>query len=593
MSVTIPSTLDNKIDTNNFDEFFNLIRQDLDNDEDYSNDFLSNLYSNSNGYYYYNTNPIIYKKLTSKLTHEIPSMIKSYVRKSLEWKSFAGIFHNLSNYVYITVDSTLFLWNYHNGKCKEYTIQNNQIITSVSLVKPAKGIFHEKISYLLIISTPIEIRILGCVFDYNNYLDGDLSLYETQFNISTDNVVILKIIGMNSTGRILCGKDGCVYELNFNSYSNNFLKRIFCSSNHDKNNVSDMITTNTNDTTTINPRSSKKRSMNHQKSYATKIRKLNHSHSLLRSMLPSFLFGNSNEPVIDIVIDQTRTPKLLYSLSINIKTKQNKITVWSLGTNGYQMNLKYTKHNIIKEIISKHISSSHMNTFYNNNSSVANTSTTSHTSSAMKLKNIKIINLYIIPRDQSELIHLIAITNHGYRIYFTYRHHILSIKFVRLCPPYINIDDTTHKLYLPDYKVDYSPRNITSSYYNKGVLLLADNRTERGDTLISIVSNDFDVNKKQNMNLTVAGLNNSKRTTNEVTRHTAVVNTRVSTSSNSNSTTYKPELLSELVQTFGAIDSSANQTYHMGRIQDICEKPYQLMDNQYASFFMLNILINH
>lgn len=156
----------------------------------------------------------------------------------------------------------------------------DQIILSVGLVKPKPGIFKDYVQFLLILATPVEVQIVAVVFD-----QGELSLLPTNYSISTDGVNMLNICG-SSNGRIfLCGGDGHLYEMLYES-KGGFFKR--------------------------------------------KVRKLNHTQNFFGNLMPSFLKWSNDEPIIDISIDTSR--KYLYTLS-----ESSVIDVWYLGSSGDEM----------------------------------------------------------------------------------------------------------------------------------------------------------------------------------------------------------------------------------------------------------------
>ena len=84
---------------------------------------------------------------------------------------------------------------------------------------PLSGIFHEHIKYLLCITTPINIYLLGVNFTQQSSvlqgnIYGTIGLHpEPLFVVATDNVYMTAICG-TSNGRIfLAGKDSSLYEL--------------------------------------------------------------------------------------------------------------------------------------------------------------------------------------------------------------------------------------------------------------------------------------------------------------------------------------------------------------------------------------------
>ena len=81
------------------------------------------------------------------------------------------------------------------------------------------GIFHEHIKYLLCVTTPINIYLLGVNFtQQSSTLQGNaygtIGLHpEPLFVVATDNVYMTAICGTDNGRIFLAGKDSCLYEL--------------------------------------------------------------------------------------------------------------------------------------------------------------------------------------------------------------------------------------------------------------------------------------------------------------------------------------------------------------------------------------------
>ncbi len=78
------------------------------------------------------------------------------------------------------------------------------------------GVFLEQIEYLLVVSTPLEITLLGIAFaepQKKNLPRGSLTIYQTEMSCHADNVNMSSIVG-TKTGRIFMrGNDGQLFEL--------------------------------------------------------------------------------------------------------------------------------------------------------------------------------------------------------------------------------------------------------------------------------------------------------------------------------------------------------------------------------------------
>ena len=97
-----------------------------------------------------------------------------------------------------------------------------------------------------------------------------LLIFAAGFSVPTDNVIMQKVVGLNSNGRIfMCGKDGNLYEFHYQA-QDNWL-------------------------------------------WGKKCRKINHTTSVVSSLIPSFLKFTQEDPIVDVVVDQERS--ILYTLS--------------------------------------------------------------------------------------------------------------------------------------------------------------------------------------------------------------------------------------------------------------------------------------
>ncbi len=65
---------------------------------------------------------------------------------------------------WLTIDNTIYMWNYQDGKDLAYFDGLDQVIMSVGLVRPREGVFQEHIQYLLCLTTAVEVVILGVSF---------------------------------------------------------------------------------------------------------------------------------------------------------------------------------------------------------------------------------------------------------------------------------------------------------------------------------------------------------------------------------------------------------------------------------------------
>ncbi|KAI9477672.1 Nup133 N terminal like-domain-containing protein [Coemansia mojavensis] len=131
----------------------------------------------------------------------------------LECRCFMGLFPEIGR-AWITVDHRLFLWNYEDEE-DFYTFEGQeQVIVSVGLVRPQRGVFVDDVKHVLVVATPLEVFLLGVGYRAGPR-GGDVTLYATQISVAADGVAMTSIAG-TADGRILmAGNDGALYELQY------------------------------------------------------------------------------------------------------------------------------------------------------------------------------------------------------------------------------------------------------------------------------------------------------------------------------------------------------------------------------------------
>lgn len=112
----------------------------------------------------------------------------------------------------------------------------NHLIVSVGLVKPKPGVFISDVKYLLILTTPIEIVVLGVTFgDTTQSVTSPSAPVTTSYNemqlmnkpifiVNTD-VAITTVVGTKDQRIFLGGRDGCLYEIAYRAESSWLGKR--------------------------------------------------------------------------------------------------------------------------------------------------------------------------------------------------------------------------------------------------------------------------------------------------------------------------------------------------------------------------------
>lgn len=139
----------------------------------------------------------------------------------------------------MNVCQCLQIWTYEHGRDAAYFDGLNHLIVSVGLVKPKPGVFISDVKYLLILTTPIEIVVLGVTFgttaqsisspptsssaDTTSYNEMQL-MNKPIFIVNTD-VAITTVVGTKDQRIFLGGRDGCLYEISYRAESSWLGKR--------------------------------------------------------------------------------------------------------------------------------------------------------------------------------------------------------------------------------------------------------------------------------------------------------------------------------------------------------------------------------
>ncbi|XP_077981190.1 nuclear pore complex protein Nup155-like [Glandiceps talaboti] len=204
-----------------------------------------------------------------------------------------GIFPEIGR-AWLTIDSDIFVWNYEDGGDLAYFDGLSETILSVGLVKPKPNILQRHIKYLLCLTTPVDIVLLGVSFSQPQqaFMDDDSLgemhlLPEPLFSIPNDNVYMLDIVGTDKGRIFMAGKDGCLYELVYQAEDGWFSRR---------------------------------------------VRKINHSTSKLSFLVPSFLnfTFSDDDPMVQICVDNSRN--VVYT-----RSEKGTLQIFDLGQDGLGM----------------------------------------------------------------------------------------------------------------------------------------------------------------------------------------------------------------------------------------------------------------
>ncbi|KAF7285413.1 nuclear pore complex protein Nup154 [Rhynchophorus ferrugineus] len=213
-----------------------------------------------------------------------------------------GLFPEI-NRAWLTVDSDIYIWTYEENTDLAYFDGINETILCVGLVKPKPGVFHAFIKYLLVLTTAVDVIVLGVTFSS----DGTSNFEEIQlipdpvFSLPTDGNTITTIAATLS-GRLFVGsKEGSLFEIMYQAESGWFGKR---------------------------------------------CKMINLSTSALSFLVPSFLNAALSEEdgIIQIAIDNTR--HILYTL-----TEKGSIEVCDLGEkcNSFSRITKMSQNTLVNQ----------------------------------------------------------------------------------------------------------------------------------------------------------------------------------------------------------------------------------------------------
>ncbi|KAJ3217565.1 hypothetical protein HDU67_007637 [Dinochytrium kinnereticum] len=309
----------------------------------------------------------------------------------------------------------------------------DQVIVSVGLVKPKPGVFLDQINYLLVIATPIEIILVAVAATQSNGLTS-LKLYSTDISIPSDNISMISIVG-SVDGRIfMCGNNGNIYELQYQSEDGWLYRR---------------------------------------------CRMVDLTSPPYKHFIPSLPFFSSNErgnnsydeyrfmrldPIRKVCIDAER--QLLYSLS-----DSSVIELVYLGPKGQDFKKVYKFADTFQQA-QKWLEA-------------ANISSTSY----LDPRSFQIISIHPILVGESKQLNLVALTSSGFRLYFSCKRNSsliipskssetaeptgLQLVFIR--PP-------------PQIKDRY---RLHDASYSKGVLAAANSVSEDTDSILCISPNKF------------------------------------------------------------------------------------------------------
>ncbi|KAI9473423.1 MAG: Nup133 N terminal like-domain-containing protein [Benjaminiella poitrasii] len=132
---------------------------------------------------------------------------------------FMGLLPEI-NRAWISIDNKLFIWSLaDDADIYEYTDQD-QIITKVGLVKPKPdvlGIFGEMVNYVLVVTTPLQVILLGVqVNEVPSVANSNtITLYSLQMVMPADDVQMKHITGTDDGRIFMISRNGDLYEVEY------------------------------------------------------------------------------------------------------------------------------------------------------------------------------------------------------------------------------------------------------------------------------------------------------------------------------------------------------------------------------------------
>lgn len=341
-----------------------------------------------------------------------------------------GLFPEIGR-AWLTIDSDIYIWTYEHSRDVAYFDGLSHLIVGVGLIKPKPNVFINDVKFLLVLTTPIEIVVLGVTFgDTTKAISSPSrsfqpSTYEEMqlmnkpiFVLNTDNISISCVEG-SADGRIfLGGRDGCLYEVCYQAESNWLGKR---------------------------------------------CKKVNHSQGMLSYVLPGFLKGFSEDPIMKIVIDNQRN--MLYIL-----TEKGAVEAWDISENSARRITRLSQ-NEITNAATMHIKTVDSSIFK------------------------PVIDLCVLSPDEHPSMYMIAITQCGVRLYFggyTGNYQPMmdpqqqSMKIQNLCLHHVRLPAG----FTPNATCG-KPKNVHTAFYNSGTMLMVSTPQQDQDILWSLSSEPF------------------------------------------------------------------------------------------------------
>lgn len=312
-----------------------------------------------------------------------------------------GLFTEVER-AWLTIDSDIYVWRYEDGSDLAYFDGLCDTILNVALVKPKSGILQPHIKYLLCLSTPVEVVLLGVSFSQPDNKGEMHLLPEPLFSLASDQLHTRSIVGTDLGRIFLGGRDGSLYEFVYQAESGWF---------------------------------------------GDKTKKVNHSSSSLGWLLPGFLGSLSEDPILQLAVDNSRN--ILYS-----RSEKGTLTVWYLGKSGGDMEqvVSVTAGKLVEEA--------------------------SRIAATVEPGMFKpLVHVGVVEQSEDSQVHLVVVTGGGVRLYMsttttdTTSPVTLRLVHVRL-PPGFSPSAPLQR-----------PCKVHTGHYRSGLTLLASSPAEASDVL--------------------------------------------------------------------------------------------------------------
>jgi uncharacterized membrane protein YgcG len=300
---------------------------------------------------------------------ELPAKL-SEMRMGAKVASLMGILPEI-NRVWVTVDNSLFLWDYASPKSEYEEVvkmsqdDNSVAIVSVALSAPRPGIFLDSVKYVLVVATTVHVAILALKSEEQS---DSVSLLQTHFVVGTDNILIRKVVGTQAGRVFMVGSDNNLYELIYDNADSTWA------------------------TLTGAPR--------------FKCQKIKHSgwnwNWRLVDLVPPVLRSNlgAEEFAVDMQVDNVRN--VLYTAD-----SSSHLSVFYLGTDGYSSSYSCHSFNLFD----------HASKFLATGWLSEGSPTSAAFGPSARQKGLQIVSLNVVPLTESRKVHLVVALNNGTRVY--------------------------------------------------------------------------------------------------------------------------------------------------------------------------------